>query len=415
MRELLGKIAYTGGAQGFSLAVATVVVLLTARWLGPGGRGTLAAVTTWVAVFSTVGCLSLGQVAIYRAASDKGRLWLAPTLGSLLFCAAAITLLGWIAVSVLFVIARNSVFRGISPLALVTGFSCLPLMIWEQYGSALLMAADRVAVYNRALVTGRIAYLLLVLVCWLLNLGILGVLAALFVSQAIVALTGIRWLFQASESPVRPDKKTIKELLSGGLKLHLNNICGGLMGPSSILITNGFLGSVETGHYQVANQLVSAFYLMPQAVSMATYGTIARLGPDAGWGMQRKLLAILGAILLLLGTVAAAVAPWGIPALLGARFAPAGAIFRILLLALPGSALSVALSPQWIGRGMFIQMSAITVFLALVNLGANFSLIPMWGIVGAAWATVLTYTLAAIIQIWMVTYCELRFRNRVVN
>ena len=64
MRELWMNIAHTGGAKGYGLVVNTVILVITARWLGPEGRGALGATTTWVALFATIGCLSLGQVAI---------------------------------------------------------------------------------------------------------------------------------------------------------------------------------------------------------------------------------------------------------------------------------------------------------------------------------------------------------------
>ena len=45
MREIFQRIVQTSGAQVYSLLVAFVTLTLTARWLGPGGRGTIAAIT----------------------------------------------------------------------------------------------------------------------------------------------------------------------------------------------------------------------------------------------------------------------------------------------------------------------------------------------------------------------------------
>src|SRR5437660_8506560 len=95
MPELWRKVLKTSGVQAYSLLAGTAILMITARWLGPEGRGEIAAVTAWVALFGTLGCLSLGQVAIHRATTLRGRPWLGATLGSLAALGAVLTFLGW--------------------------------------------------------------------------------------------------------------------------------------------------------------------------------------------------------------------------------------------------------------------------------------------------------------------------------
>src|SRR5687767_3188363 len=145
MWNIWRTIALTSGAQVYTLITGVVVLALTARWLGPAGRGAIAATLTWVTLFSTLGFLSLGQVAIHRATTMRDRQWLGGTLGSLFTIAVAITLVSWIAVAIIFATRGASVFGDLPARYLAIGFVALPWFVWEQYGSALLFALGKVA------------------------------------------------------------------------------------------------------------------------------------------------------------------------------------------------------------------------------------------------------------------------------
>ena len=115
-RDLLGllrDIIVTSGARVYSTLVSLVALMLTARWLGPDGRGVVVVVTTWVTLFSSIGYLSLGQVCVHRAANEPDQQWIGPALGALATVAVTATLFGWVAISVLYALARHKLFAGI--------------------------------------------------------------------------------------------------------------------------------------------------------------------------------------------------------------------------------------------------------------------------------------------------------------
>lgn len=95
MRELWGNIAHTSGAKIYSMATGVFVLFFTARLLGPEGRGQIAAIVTWVGMFSTFAYLSLGQVALHRMAEDQQQKRFGNLLGSLLLMTIVLTLAGW--------------------------------------------------------------------------------------------------------------------------------------------------------------------------------------------------------------------------------------------------------------------------------------------------------------------------------
>ena len=409
MHKLWKDIASTSGARIYALLAGIISLSVTGRLLGPGGRGTIAAITTWVQLFSTFGFLSLGQVAIHRATTLRGRPWIGATLGSLLVLAAIITALGWCIAGVLFSAARTTVFKGLPGNLLLVGFLSLPFLVWEQYGSALLTAIDQVRIYNRAQILGRtVGIVLLLYLVALLHWRETGALIAILCAQVTVAIAGIGRLVREAGEAIRPDRATIRELVTNGLKLHLNAIGGFLFTSTDILVITRYRGLVETGYYQMAVQLMGILLIIPQAATMVLYSKTAQLGPDGVWPYQRKMLVPLTLGATGIGAFSAFAAPWILPLAIGSGFGPTVPIFQIMTLNLIGMTFSAIMASQWIGRGLFWQSALITAAVGVLNLVANCLLVPRYGMYGSVWATVGTYLLSVAANVAMALWVERR-------
>ena len=213
-------------------------------------------------------------------------------MGSLAVLGALITLLGWSVIGSLYAISHGSFFGSLPFRPLAVGFLALPLVIWEQYSGALLMAVDHVEIYNRGQLIGRTVGVVLVILACYLEWGVVGVLVAMLISQGIVALFGARFLFRCAGS-IMPDASTVRDLINGAIRLHPNYVGGFLITSSSILIVNHYLGAAETGQYQTALQLVGLLLVFPQGASMVMYGQVTQLGPAGAWIHQRHVIAVL--------------------------------------------------------------------------------------------------------------------------
>ena len=66
MKWLWQNVVEVGAARIYTLFVGTIVILLTARILGPERQGIIAAALAWSSLFANFAGLSLGQVAHYR-------------------------------------------------------------------------------------------------------------------------------------------------------------------------------------------------------------------------------------------------------------------------------------------------------------------------------------------------------------
>src|SRR5207244_12714520 len=138
-------------------------------------------------VVASAGYLGRAQVALHRGSGKPPSGWLGPTLAALLVMLGAVTAGGWIVATVVYIVSHGDAYGDIPLYALILGFVTLPFLVWEQYGSALLMALGRISVYNRAEIVGRsVGIAMIVLLVLLAGAGISGALVALIIAQAMV-------------------------------------------------------------------------------------------------------------------------------------------------------------------------------------------------------------------------------------
>ena len=410
MRQLWVNIAHTSGAKIYSMVIGVFILALTARLLGPEGRGQVAVITTWVGMFSTFAYFSLGQVALHRMSADPEHKRFGYLLGSLLLLAVLLTTVGWLVAVGMHAYDFLNPFKGLTVVALMVGFAALPFMVWEQYGSSLLMGLGRISIYNRNQVIGRTATVAAVFVLVVgLGLDVLGVLAANLIGQIIVALGGISFLLTFAKHKgviCRPQNVEIKALLLGGAKLHLNAIGSFLVTSANVLILNNYEGAEQAGYFNLATQLLGVLMIIPTSASMVIYGKVTSLGPNGAWPDNRRLLIQITLGIVALSAIAAVLAPWGITLLAGEKFRPAVEPFRWMLMGLIGMTFSAVMAPQWIGRGYFWQAAGLTIFVGGINLACNFWLIPLYGMQGAVYGFLGTYFISIIGNGFMALHCQ---------
>jgi len=415
VRRLWVQILHTSGARIYALLAGLVVLSVTARYLGPPGRGVVVAATGWVALFATFGGLSLGQVAVYRAVGRPPAVWLSATLGTLLSCLAAATIIGWVIVLTAYVLSGGAFFHHLTGVVLTLAFLTLPTLIWAEYATSLLMALDVLRIANIAQVLSSTVNALIVVV--LLRMTTLGVYAPLVAAAAAAGIASAVTLGSVLKRSGRPClvADSTREMLTGGIKLHANAVGTFFFTQASLLIVNQYRAPSETAFYALALQLIMVAQIVPNAVGMVAYTLVGQQGPDAAWPVQRRLL------MQALGIAVAAIiagylfAPVAIRLVAGRDFLPAVVPFRVMLPSLLGMTVSAVMASQWIGRGFFGRAAVITLVAGFVNVAATYVLVPRFGLLGACWATVGVYGLTVVVNGIMAVWVQRRAMSLVAT
>lgn len=404
--RLQRRLLATGGARLWSAGGALVILVLSARALGPHGRGIYASAIAWATLASSLLYLSLGQVALHDVAGARpGRRWYGEALGTLLAIAVALSMVGSTISLAVFAISGGDAFKPVPLGVLALSLGLVPFLIWEQYGSALLAVAGRLQVYNRAQAVGRSLGVAAVAGLLWAGAGVYGVVLGMLLGQAIVAARGIGGLVALSDR-VRPSRVLARRLLRGGVRLHLSAVGIVLITSADVLLVGHYRGATAVGNYQLATQALYALILLPQAATLVIYERMAEQGPQAVWEVQRGVVLIVLGAVSALAVLGAAAAPVLVHLVAGSGFDGAVGLLRIVLLAAPGFALSALMAPQWIGRGLFGVASAITVASGVVNIAANMILVPRFGADGAAATLVGTALVLLVPNVYLAVRCE---------
>jgi O-antigen/teichoic acid export membrane protein len=400
--DFRGRVALTLAGRGTTIALGLVSSVVTARWLGPEGRGVLATLGVVTGLALQFGNPGLHTGNVYFVAREPRRT--AAVLGNTLVVSfAAGALAGALALIAAFL--RPAWFPGI-PLGLIAlTAAALPFQFMILLYQNTLLGLGDVAAFN-LLEVGNKAVTFAALATWLVVLGG-GAPGAVALFAAMAAITGTASaLACARRAPFRPsfDAGLFAEMIRYGGRVWLSCLLSFLVIRSDLLLVNYFRGTGEAGIYSIAVQIADTLLLLPVTIGMILLPRVAaeRAGreDEVTARVLRHTALFLGALV-----VAAFVLVGPVVRLLyGPGFEAAIAATRCLLPGVLALGLNGVLMNHFGGRGM----PAVTVIAPLagllLNVGLNLAVVPRFGIRGAAitssaaYALMLAVSLGAILR-----------------
>lgn len=416
MRSLIEKILQTGGAKIYSVLLGIITLSITARWLGPEGRGIYAVVVTWLTIFVELTSLSLGSVLIFKASKERDEHWMSEMIGTLMVHTVIVTIISWLVVAGMYLGGKYldwpNPLGDIPVFALMIGFLMLPFVLWEVYTQPLLNIEDRLNIFNKFQIAGSTTNTLSVALLVIgAGLGVLGAILSKFLWQLIIAIGGINNLLKNLPGKITYSFTTYKDLIKNGLKMHLNTIGAMMTMHIDIVMVSAYLGNEQTGLYQLAVQMSQMMLIIPFAAMTVLQGELTRKGIYDVWAYQKKILFLTLGVVTVGVLVAALTAQWWLIWLAGPEFEGTIVIFQWLALSVIVTTVTTILSVQWVGRGLFLQISTITLIKGALNIGLNALLIPKYGVMGAVWATLGVVSFSLIVNIVMFIYWEFDTRR----
>lgn len=392
MASSLQHIFLVTTARGYGTVVSLITLIVSARYLGPEGRGIFVAAIAWISTFGTIFHMSIGPALQYRIQQNREPYTAAAMVGTLLGLGLLASLVAWAVAALSFALTNGSLFKGLSVEVLVLAFATLPLLMWEQYAPNIYASLSRMDLINRAQYIGRtmgvVAFVMLV--GWL-QFGVTGALVAMFSTQAIIVLSALIPMMRSIQWKPTWLSGEVKPLLTAGAKMHVTSISALLLDQVGILIVNNYLSKTEVGLFQLPLQLVTLILILPQSALMILYGDMAKSDPARSWPHQRKLILRVMGLVLLLALAGWLLAPYLIPLVAGEQFRPSVPMFVALLPSLLGLSLSILLTPQWLGRGLFMLSNALTFTALIVVVAGTFWAVPRYGIDGVIGVRVAIY------------------------
>ena len=253
---------------------------------------------------------------------------------------------------------------------------------------------------NCALMFGSSLKVGLILACaQVVAFGVVTVVQAMVFSAGAVVLfhtVGNNW------SSLRVSIARAKQMLSDSWPFMFSALAVMIYMRIDQIMLGHLAGAESLGKYSVAVRISEIWFLVPVAVAASLFPSIVRSREsqcDDGHRIRvQSFFDIMAAMAYSVILPVTLIASPLVIALFGAEYAEAGPILRVHVWSLIFVALGVARG-RWLvaeNRASFAMFA--TVLGSVVNIGLNLLLIPQFGGLGAAWATLLSQALSSYIS-----------------
>ncbi|MES2505726.1 MAG: oligosaccharide flippase family protein [Verrucomicrobiota bacterium] len=378
----LASTLFTGVGIQFLTIIQGAVL---ARWLGPEGRGQLAAAILWPTFFAGIGIVGTGLV-LARKAAKSGR---TPALSHTAVYVALMT--GGLTTLVAF-LALPWMLTEADAVTRTAALWFLPFILFNHV-ALLLSAVDHGA--------GDFARLNMIrMLVNPLYLGAIAVLVAIgsrdvvFFAGALafstVLAAGWRLAHHIRESGCVGPSLPVWPIFKESWPYALVGVLGmGFTTMDRALLLH-LMDSEELGFYIVALSAASAAGSITGATSAISFGMSAQAEHKAGFGSLARIFRLSFCLWIFCGLGLAVVMPFLLPLIYGPEFGSAVVVSMVLIpsAALAGLAglLEEALRAQ--GRA-FVGVGERGLCLVLLLI-CGLAMVPLWGLVGMAVASVLS-------------------------
>lgn len=384
------------------MAVAFFVGVYVARYLGPNNYGLLSYASSFVGLFSVIATLGLSNIVIRELVKDikkrdslLGTTFLLKLLGALLA-------IGIILVAIQF--TSNDSFTN--------------LMIFIIAFSMLFQSFNVIDFYFKANVLSK--YVVFVNICVLiissaLNLFFIYIKAPLIYfaivlsGSSFILLVGLIIIYYKQKLNIfswKFDKTLTFQLLNDSWPMILAGFMGIIHLKIDQVMIKEMMNNAAVGNYAVAAKISEVWYIIPSVITTSLFPAIInakKISNELYYQRLQKLYDLMALLAVLIAIPVSIFAKEIIQILFGSHYVQASGVLVIHIWA--GLAIFVALVRQkWIlAENLQKYLIIINICGVFLNVILNLILIPKFGIIGAAFTTLVTYSAGAILIPFFIT------------
>ncbi|MFO0053873.1 MAG: flippase [Dolichospermum sp.] len=395
LRKIIANTGWLFADRILRMGVGLFVGVWVARYLGVQQFGVFNYATAFVALFSTLSTLGLDAIVVRSIVREPEKR--AEILGTAFW----LKLFGGVTALVLavgsIIVVRHddqltiSLVAILSSVGIFQAFDTIDLWFQSQVQSKYTVIAKNTAFVITALVKVALIsfHAPLIAFAWAglgeVSLGAIG----LIISYRVRGYSP--WLWPWSSPLAKTLLKESWPLILSGLAIMV------YMRIDQIMLGQ-MVGDKAVGLYSAATRISEVWYFIPMAIASSVSPAIyaAKEVSEALYYQRiKQLIRMLVLISLVISVPMSLMSGKLITILFGNGYAEAGKILAIHIWASLFVFMGVATSPWFIAEGLTEFSFHRTLIGAVVNVVLNFLLIPSYGGIGAAIATVIAYAIAA--------------------
>lgn len=390
-RKYLKNTGWMFAAQLMSI-FSLFINIWVARYLGPEGFGLLSYVLAFVGVFSFIANLGLADVIVRELVDrpDKRDKILGTSFVLLLFSSLTAFLVSLIAT---FIFEANSTSRVLIIIAsssfLFSSFS----VIYNFFQASVLAKKNSLA----QIITTILSSLFKV---WAIvsGKGIEFFVFAFVLDYIIYAVIYVinYHLYGLKISSWSYDKQLFKGIFSASILLMFSAVAGYLLMKVDQVMIKAYLDEISVGYYSAAVRMSEAWYFIPGIICASLFPAIIN-AKKSSIDSYKKRLKSLYLFLLLSAVIIALVislsSSFIIKLFYGQEFLKSVPVLQIYVWSGVGMFLITGINKYLLAENRLKELFIYNVVAVVFNVLLNIYLLPRTGLLGAAWATLISYTL----------------------
>lgn len=372
----------------FSAVVIAVITILAARYLGTEQYGILNYGLTLATMFTAVMKLGIDSIIVNELINHKDRQ--GEFIGTSIVLRVASSILSLIAISLFLFLTNSS-----NPVLVLVGVIQSIVLVFQAgyifdywFQSHLISKYVSIAKLGATIATGVYSVYLLSS-----GKGIEWFAFSTVLTAAVTLLVMTLLYFKQKGPRLSVTGSAMRYLLSKSHYFIIANIISVVYVQIDKLIIGNLLGESQLGIYSAAVLLSTAWIFFPAAILTSIQPTVYS-AKKVSQAKYMKRLKQMYFILFWTCTVICIgltiLAPLLIPLLFGSSYEASILILQVAVWAAPMAMLGMARNVWFVAEEKGSMVKYILLSGLILNVGANLIVIPIWGILGAAFVTVFT-------------------------
>ncbi len=385
-----------------NLFFALLTSIIIARLLGPNGMGIYSLSLLLPAIILIFADMGISPATIYYVAKKKFPL--SQILGNNFIYALIMGFLGVVVGLIIIFFFQNFIIPGVSKIYLIISLILIPLQLLFFYLQNMLSGKQNFKKYNIISFLNYFLILASVSACaFISRFGIIQVIVSIifawFLSDLIIFYLLKK---EAGSIDFKLNREYINKSLKYGILANFANILGFLNYRLDMFLVNLFLGSTAVGFYTIGVGLAERIWIFSSVASIVLFPKVASEKNISG----AKIFTPVVLRTILIVTIILSIFLYFLSKPLiylfySSKYLLSVSVLKSLLLGVVALSGAKILSNDIAGRGKPIINTYIASITIVVNLVLNIIWIPKYGIVGAAWASSVSYTVSFIIILFV--------------
>ncbi len=390
---ILSEIGGTISANVLIIIISLMTAVSAANILGPHKRGELAFAIVFVALISSLADIGINQAVPYYASRNPGQY--GEILGTFIVLAfvqgVAASLIGW-----LFLLLKGQ-HNSSAAIYLIS----VPFSLITTCTASFFMGSDRLKEFNiiRTAQASSVFFGLILCLFWV-NTTMVNLLAITIIIIIIFCLMALALANQVTRIKEWKLSFTFaKKYYSYGIKSYLGNLCWLINSKIDQLMITNFLSFSALGIYATAVSYAGVIFSFLGAFAMVAFAKAASVPPSQGMKVVFKYLKMSMIFGIPTTVMIAIIAPIVFPIAFGKIFIKG--VIPAVILTFGGCILGInyILSNGLRALNYPLKPSGAEACGLIVSILGLWLLLPIWGIIGAAVVSLVSYIVTMVVLI----------------